>query len=177
MKAKFRAFLLATLVSVGTSALARAQIVVIGDSNVAGKGVSGSENYTAQLERALRAKGYSGTVTNAGINGDTTEGVLRRLDSDVPPGTKVVVLWVGINDIRAGAPIETIEAKKSAIAARLRARGVKVVIVRQLTARALHTNPENVQQGDPQLHLTAAGYSAAVRRTLPEIEAALGHGR
>jgi acyl-CoA thioesterase I len=174
MKVKFRAFLLAMLVLVGSTALTRAQVGVIGDSNVAGKGVAASENYTAQLERALRAKGYQGTVTNAGINGDTTVGVLQRLDSDVPPGTKVVVLWVGINDRRAGVPVETIRANKAAIVARLRARGIRVVVVTPQIALALHTRSENVQQGDPQTHLTAVGYSAAVQRTLPEIEAALG---
>ena len=174
MKAKLCAFLLATLALVGTPALTRAQVVVIGDSNVAGRGVAASENYTAQLESALRAKGYQGTVTNAGINGDTVPGVLSRLDSDVPPGTKVVVLWVGVNDRRAGVPVETIRANKAAVVARLRARGIKVVVVTPQIVLALHTNPANVQQGDPKTHLNAAGYSAAVARTLPEIAAALG---
>jgi acyl-CoA thioesterase I len=177
MKATFLAFLLGSLALVATPALTWAQIVVIGDSNVAGRGVASSENYTAQLERALRAKGYQVTVTNAGINGDTTVGVLNRLDSDVPAGTKVVVLWTGVNDRRAGVPVETIQANKAAAVARLRARGIKVVVVTRSIALALHTRAENVQQGDPQTHLTAAGYSAAVQRTLPEIEAALGRRR
>jgi acyl-CoA thioesterase-1 len=36
----------------------------------------------------LRAKGINVEVVNAGINGDTTEGMLDRLDSAVPSGTK-----------------------------------------------------------------------------------------
>jgi lysophospholipase L1-like esterase len=44
------------------------QIVAVGDSNIAGKGVSSSENYPAKLERALRARGYDVHVANAGIN-------------------------------------------------------------------------------------------------------------
>ena len=79
MKYLFLAFSPATLtflVAMSAASVAQAQIVVIGDSNVAGKGVASSDNYPAKLERALRAKGYKGTVTNAGINGDTTQGVI-----------------------------------------------------------------------------------------------------
>ena len=38
----------------------------------------------------LRSKGYNGRVLNAGINGDTTAGMLARLDTAVPNGTRVV---------------------------------------------------------------------------------------
>ncbi len=54
-------------------------IVVIGDSNIAGKGVSSSEAYPAKLERALRAKGYDVRVTNAGVNGAKVPDVLFRV--------------------------------------------------------------------------------------------------
>ena len=112
------------------ASVAQAQIVVIGDSNVAGKGVASSDNYPAKLERALRAKGYKGTVTNAGINGDTTQGVLSRLERDVPPGTKVAIVGVGVNDIRRhGASNKSVRADRQEIVNRLRARGIKVVLL------------------------------------------------
>jgi acyl-CoA thioesterase I len=63
------------------SAAAQAQVVALGASNTAGKGVAPQESYPAQLEAMLRAKGYSGHVVNAGLNGDTTAGMLARLDS------------------------------------------------------------------------------------------------
>ena len=84
MKYLFLAFSLATLAfsaALGAAAVAQAQIVAIGDSNIAGKGVASSDNYPTKLEKALRARGYKGAVTNAGISGDTTQGVLARLDS------------------------------------------------------------------------------------------------
>ena len=41
-------------------------------------------------------------VANAGINGDTTAGMLRRLDRAVPAGTRVVILQPGGNDAPQG---------------------------------------------------------------------------
>jgi acyl-CoA thioesterase I len=80
---------------------ARAQIVALGASNSAGKGVGASEAFPAQLEAMLRAKGRNMHVTNAGISGDTTSGMLARV-SGVPEGTKLVILQFGGNDARKG---------------------------------------------------------------------------
>jgi acyl-CoA thioesterase-1 len=172
MKIRFRGLLLATLAILYVPAAASAQVAVIGDSNVAGKGVASSDNYTAQLQRAMRGRGYKGNVVNAGINGDTTQGVLNRLDRDVPPGTKVAVVWVGANDRKAGVPREQIIANKKAIAARLRARGIKVVMVGPKRVGGLHDRAGYVVQGDPQRHLNSAGYSAVVGRTLSDVQTA-----
>src|SRR5256885_14806264 len=79
-----------------------AQVVALGASNTAGKGVAPQSAYPAQLEALLRAKGYNGHVTNAGINGDTTAGMLARLDTTVPNGTRVGNLQPGGNDLRQG---------------------------------------------------------------------------
>ena len=177
MKYLFLAFspaTLAFLVAMGAASVAQAQIVVIGDSNVAGKGVASSDNYPAKLERALRAKGYKGTVTNAGINGDTTQGVLSRLDRDVPPGTKVAIVWVGVNDIRRhGASNESVRANRQEIVNRLRARGIKVVL---LTPKDHPTDRPELRQNDRDRHLNAAGYDDVVARTLSRVQAALGGG-
>jgi acyl-CoA thioesterase-1 len=63
-----------------------ATIVALGASNTYGKGVARNQAYPAQLEAILRAKGANVRVINAGINGDTTEGMLQRLDRTVPQG-------------------------------------------------------------------------------------------
>ena len=67
-----------------------ATVVALGASNTYGKGVARNEAFPAQLEAILRAKGLNVNVINAGINGDTTEGMLQRLDSVVPNGTKAI---------------------------------------------------------------------------------------
>jgi acyl-CoA thioesterase I len=81
------------------AAFAEVHIVALGDSGIRGKGVPESQAYPAQLEAALRARGHQVTVTNQGVNGDTTTGVLVRLDSAMPPGTNIVILKIGINDL------------------------------------------------------------------------------
>jgi acyl-CoA thioesterase I len=68
-----------------------ATIVALGASNTYGKGVARNQAYPAQLEAILRAKGSNVRVVNAGINGDTTEGMLGRLDRAVPKGTSAVI--------------------------------------------------------------------------------------
>jgi acyl-CoA thioesterase-1 len=122
----------------GFAATAEAQIVALGASNTRGMGVAFEATYPAQLEAMLRAKGYRGGVLNAGISGDTTTGMLARLDSAVPPDTRVVILQPGANDLRrrGGGPAAR-EANIQQIVSRLRARGIQVVMLDNDMLRAV----------------------------------------
>src|SRR3979409_1477369 len=93
--------------SSGVMSADAATIVELGAGNTYGKGVARNQAYPAQLEAILRAKGVNVHVVNAGINGDTTEGMLGRLDSAVPNGTSAVILKPGGNDRRKGRPDRT----------------------------------------------------------------------
>jgi acyl-CoA thioesterase-1 len=64
----------------------------VGASVVAGYGVSPAAAFPKQLENLPRAQGYDVNVSNAGISGGTSSGMLRRLDSAVPSGTQLVLL-------------------------------------------------------------------------------------
>src|SRR5436305_15306841 len=66
---------------------AQAQIVAIGASNVAGRGVSSSDAWPAQLEGILAATGRNVHETHAGISCGTNAGMLARLDTPLPQGT------------------------------------------------------------------------------------------
>jgi acyl-CoA thioesterase-1 len=145
-------------------------IVAIGDSNVAGKGVSSSEAYPAQLERALRAKGYDVHVVNEGISGVTAAGVLASADG-VPAGTRLAIVWFGINDLRAGVPAAQVEASRQAAAAKLRARGIKVLLLGP--RHGLAGQPQYLT-GDRQNHLNAAGYAVMVSRTIGRVQGLIG---
>ena len=105
----------------------QAQIVALGASNVEGLGVSSAQAFPAQLQAMLRAKGKHYSISNQGISGDTTAGMLARLDSAVPQGTKIVVLFVGGNDIRHGRTRAQLKAGYDEIVARLRARHIRVI--------------------------------------------------
>ncbi len=148
-------------------AVAQVQICVIGDSNVYGQGVPTSQNYPSKLERSLRAEGYDVRVKNSGVNGDTTNGVLNRLDAAAPLGTQVAVLWIGINDRRQGASWEDIAAKRAVIARRLRARGIQVLVIDSEQFDELHKNP---QTSFSDTHLKPAGYDRMVASTLLQVE-------
>ncbi|HTS40968.1 MAG TPA: GDSL-type esterase/lipase family protein [Xanthobacteraceae bacterium] len=147
------------------------QISAIGDSNIAGRGVSPWEAYPAKLETALRAKGLDVHMVNHGINGDTTEGVLARLDAAAPAGTQVAIVWIGVNDRKAGVPQPTIRANRQAIVGRLRARGIEVLSFDNDPAADLRGNPQYTVPNDPQHHLNAAGYDVLVGRTLGQVAA------
>ena len=108
----------------GVASADAATIVALGASNTYGKGVARNQAYPAQLEAILRAKGLNVRVVNAGINGNTTEGMLGRLDGIVPNGTSAVILQPGGNDRRKGRPDRTAE-----IQSRLSARGIPVIIL------------------------------------------------
>ena len=95
---------LVVVLTFGSEAYAQSvRIVAIGASNTAGQGVGQSAAWPAQLEAMLRAKGVNAEVINAGISGDSSCGMLARVDSAAPSGTAVVILQrPGFNDLRSG---------------------------------------------------------------------------
>jgi len=110
------------------------KIVALGASQTEGKGVSNADAYPAQLERILKAEGYSVLVANEGMRGETTRDILSRLNRAVPAGTKVVILQPGTNDQvstrRRGSlsPAET-QNNVEQILARLRDRNIIAILL------------------------------------------------
>jgi acyl-CoA thioesterase-1 len=147
--------------------MARAQIVAIGASNVAGRGVSSSDAWPAQLQSMLAAKSRNVRVTNAGINGDTNAGMLARLDSAVPEGTKIVLLdkygggW-NARRLRQGDQ----KAELAGIEARLRKRGIKVIPMWWNNAL------RNYVQADG-IHFTPEGHKLEASKMLPAVMSAM----
>jgi acyl-CoA thioesterase I len=147
----------------------RVIIVALGASNTEGWGVLASEAYPAKLQALLNARGIDATVINAGIAGDTTGGMLARLERAVPAGTHVVILQPGSNDERMGLGAEragNIEKMRSSLSA----RNAKLIIIENETLDAL---PRQELREDG-LHFTPAGYALLAGRILPEVLAALG---
>jgi acyl-CoA thioesterase I len=110
------------------AAAATLNIVAIGASNTTGFGVGSDHAYPALLQALLRKKGVNANVTNAGINGDVTSGMLSRLDSAVPKGTNIVILQPGGNDLRFFGTKAARTANINAMMARLRARHIRVIV-------------------------------------------------
>lgn len=170
----FASFALAIMLLATSAALnsadAQVRVAVIGDSNVYGKGISSSENYPTQLEAALKARGLNVSVSNGGINGDTSSGLTGRLDSAAPAGTQVAVIWIGINDRRRGISAAEVQANVAGIVSRLKARGIESYVIRPPVYNVEdHRNPALTLQGDP--HFNAAGYSQMVAKTIGPVQA------
>lgn len=107
-------------------------IVGLGDSLMAGYRLPQGDSFPDVLQEALRKKGYSVTVTNAGVSGDTTADGLARLAWSVPDGTDAVILELGANDALRGVTPETTEANLDAIVAGLKKRGIAVLLAGML---------------------------------------------
>jgi acyl-CoA thioesterase I len=133
---------------------ASAQVVALGASNTEGQGVGSSAAYPAQLQGMLQAKGSHLSVTNAGVSGDTTAGMLSRLSSSVPDGTKVVILQFGGNDNRRGISPAQRQANIASIQQQLRARGIRTVAADPYVGAALKAG---LAQRD-HIHLTVEGH-------------------
>jgi len=163
--------LLGILTSAWGANAAPLDIVVLGASNTAGQGrgdhpggVSRDQAYPAQLEAMLRAQGVDAHVSNAGVAGDTTRRMLRRMDQAVPIGTQIVILQPGGNDVRKGMEADATTAQ---ITSKLQARGIKVILLDSLSAYA----PESTRDPDGQ-HYTAEGHAAVAAGLLPRVLAA-----
>jgi lysophospholipase L1-like esterase len=167
------------LATSGAWADAPVKFVALGHSAFADRSGPSSTDYPEQLAAVLRAKGYDVTMANAGVYGDTTDGVRRRLDKAVAQGTDIVLLWIGSNDVRRGASFDKVAREVGEIVGRLRAKGAEVLVfgpyAPELTIEKL---PDRIRVRLPSLppdmialdHATTAGKAKWVEWTLPTIE-------
>ncbi len=142
------------------------KIVAIGASNTTGFGVGAQDAYPAVLQALLRKKGIDAIVTNAGVNGDVTAGMLRRIDGAVPKGTDIVILQPGGNDLRFFGTKAARTANIAAMAARVRARGIRVIIYDPDPV------PADFYQWD-HIHFNAAAHAKIAAVLAAQIEAAV----
>lgn len=130
-----------------------ARVLAFGDSLTAGKDLPDpdQEAYPAALERLLRARGFSVTVSNGGRSGDTTFDALARLDYHLADRPDMVIVALGSNDTFQGKRLADIEKNLDAVVSRIRAKGARVVLCGMRTFPNL--GPEY-----------AGGYEAVFRR-------------
>ncbi|NLS05687.1 arylesterase [Rhizobium sp. P32RR-XVIII] len=136
MRFKVAAFHIAVIVSsliFGTTANASTiNLVGFGDSLMAGYQLPPGDGFPEKLQVALKEKGVDVSIANAGVSGDTTTGGLARIDWSVPDGTNGVILELGANDALRGIPPEETEKNLDAMIARLKERGIGVLLVGML---------------------------------------------
>jgi acyl-CoA thioesterase-1 len=132
----------------------------------------------------LRSNGFNVEVINAGIDGDTTIHMLFRMDTAIPPGTKIAIVQPGGNDFKSrkhGLSVEQHLANIAAIVSRLRAQQIHVVLcsggsaeaelARRYDAIAMSCGDQShLVDGE---HLDPTGHRIVAARLLPVIEGML----
>jgi acyl-CoA thioesterase-1 len=104
------------------------KIVALGDSLTAGYGLPVADAFPAKLQAALKAKGITVTIANAGVSGDTASGGLERLDWSVPVDASAVIVELGANDALRGIDPKLTEKALDAILTKLEARHLPVLL-------------------------------------------------
>lgn len=171
------------------AAQAQIRIAALGDSDVEGRSLAPEDTFPGQLELALKAKGLDVVVKNSGRGGDTTAQLLSRLDAAFQPGTKIVLVVGGANDLRHGMSAQDVSDNLYQIVERLRARNIEVLLIPNkaigVPAEGWKMNKltvlEDFRKGIPrekefyldEVHLNKQGYALVVRRVLPEVEQAI----
>ncbi|KAA3640583.1 MAG: arylesterase [Proteobacteria bacterium] len=85
-------------------------ILALGDSLTEGLGVPEDHNYPAILQQQLQQQGHSDIrVVNAGLSGETSTGLLNRLDWVMQLQPDLTLLTIGANDAMRGLDLSLTE--------------------------------------------------------------------
>ena len=173
----------ALFVGAAQAAAARTiHIVAFGDSATAGWLVPRDQAYPAQLQAALRQRGYDVVVKNAGINGGTFEMALQSLDRTIDPGTDIAIIEFGTNDLHRGALLQYVRERLATLIRALRARKIEVLVIglgslnlsdvakANDVAYAQWMLPPGRYRAGDGAHFNAQGYAILVARMLPQVE-------
>ncbi|MBA3670600.1 MAG: arylesterase, partial [Gemmatimonadaceae bacterium] len=110
-------------------------VLFLGTSLTAGLGLDPDSAYPMLVQRKLDAKGLSYRVVNAGVSGETSAGLLRRLDWVLQQPVAVIVVETGANDGLRGLPVAATRTTISQILARIhRDRPEARVVLAQMEA-------------------------------------------
>ena len=104
-------------------------ILALGDSLTEGLGVAENETYPAQLEAALKQAGYvNAKVINSGLSGETSSGLVNRLDWVLKTKPDITILTTGANDAMRGIEVPTIDKNIRTTIKRLQDEGSVVIL-------------------------------------------------
>ena len=182
-------------------------ILALGDSLVAGYGLSVDDALPAQLQRRLRGRYPQARVIGAGVSGATSADVLRRLPAALEQAgaLDLALVQVGPNDVLRGVAPDVVRANLARVLATFAGRSVPVLLTRveppaMLRARAapyrtIHADlardhdaglvsffPPGVL-GHPEMvladrvHPNARAIAAVASHLLPAVEHALARSR
>jgi acyl-CoA thioesterase-1 len=98
----------------------RKTILFVGTSITAGFGLEPDSAYPQLIDRKLDSLRLPYNAVNAGVSGETSAGLLRRIDWLLREPFDVVVVETGANDGLRGAPVATVRANIQQIVDRIK---------------------------------------------------------
>jgi acyl-CoA thioesterase I len=114
---------------------ARRTILFLGTSLTAGLGLDPDSAYPQQIQRKIDAGALPYQVVNAGVSGETSAGLLRRLDWVLRRPADVVVVETGANDGLRGLPVSATRSTIGQVLDRIRReRPTATVLLVQMEA-------------------------------------------
>ena len=107
------------------------RVLVVGTSLTAGLGLDPSDAYPAVLQRMADSAGYAVRIVNAGLSGETSAGLARRMDWVLREPAAAVVIETGANDGLRGLDTDSLQANLRRIVETVRARqpDARIVLV------------------------------------------------
>ena len=100
------------------------KVIALGDSLTYGYGATPETAYPTVL-----ANKTGWQVSNEGINGDTSEGVLNRLDKIIEQSPNLILLGIGGNDVLHKVPTETVKANINQIVEKIKSANIRLVLI------------------------------------------------
>jgi acyl-CoA thioesterase-1 len=116
-------------VATPAGAASRRTVLFLGTSLTAGLGLDPDSAYPQQIQRKIDASGLPYQTVNAGVSGETSAGLLRRLDWVLQAPASVIVVETGANDGLRGQPIAGTRATIGQVLTRIRAERPEAQVV------------------------------------------------
>jgi acyl-CoA thioesterase-1 len=85
-------------------------ILFVGTSLTAGLGLDPDSAYPQLIQQKIDAAGLSYQIVNAGVSGETSSSLLRRIDWLLRQPIDLIVIETGANDGLRGIPVETMRS-------------------------------------------------------------------
>src|SRR5689334_16661454 len=104
-------------------------VVFVGTSLTAGLGLNPDSAYPQLIQEKIENAHLPFDVVNAGVSGETTAGLLRRLDWLLKGSFDVVVVETGANDGLRGTPVATVKENLRTILSRIRSARPKARVL------------------------------------------------
>ncbi len=124
--------------------------LALGDSYTIGTGGPPERSFPARLADRWRARGLSIELRNLGVNGFTTDELIREELPAVPRfGPTLTTLLIGANDVVAGRDAESYRARLRLIVDRLRRDGVDPARLVLVSSPDWSRAPAGARFGDP----------------------------